>query len=102
LLSIYNNPDFDYHLEFEGMEGTKMIQKIEFKPLSKDSEYTKARIIISQKTGLIDTIELFSKDGSRYYLHIDKTNSNQNLAASLFQIKKEDFPGYHQEDLRLN
>jgi len=102
LLAIYNNPDFDYRLEFEGADGTKMVQKIEFKPLKRESEYAKARIVVDKRSGYIDMIELFSKDGSRYYLNIDKTTSNQNLAASIFRIKKEDFPGYHEEDLRLN
>lgn len=102
LLAIYNNPDFDYRLEFEGAEANKMVQKIEFKPLKKDSEYSKARIIIDKRTGHIDSIELFSKDGSHYLLTIEKTTTNQNLGAAMFQIKKEDFPGYHEEDLRLN
>ena len=102
LLMIYNNPDFDYRLEFEGADCVKMVQKIEFKTLKKDSEYVKARIVVDKRTGYIDKIELFSKDGSRYFLTIDKTTGNQNLNASIFQIKKEDFPGYHEEDLRLN
>lgn len=102
LLAIYENPEFDYRLEFEGAEGDKMVQKIEFKPLRRDSEYSKARIVLNSRNGLIDTIELFSKDGSRYFLTIDKTLHNQNLTPSFFQIKKEDFPGFHLEDLRLN
>lgn len=102
LLAIYNNPDFDYRLEFEGAEADRMVQKIEFKPLKKDSEYSKARIIVDKRTGHIDSIEVFSKDGSRYFLTIEKTTTNQNLAPTIFQIRKEDFPGYHEEDLRLN
>ncbi|MCB0667839.1 MAG: outer membrane lipoprotein carrier protein LolA [Saprospiraceae bacterium] len=102
LLAIHKNPDFDYRLEFEGAEGDKMVQKIEFKPLQRDSEYSKARIILNSRTGHIDTIEVFSKDGSRYYLTIDSTLINQNLSPSFFQIGKEDFPGFHEEDLRLN
>ena len=102
LLAIYNNPDFDYRLEFEGAQGDKMIQQIEFKPLKKDSEYAKARLTINKKSGFIDQIELLTKDGSRYLLTIEKTLGNQHLAQSLFQIKREDFPDFHLEDLRLN
>ncbi|MBK8502842.1 MAG: outer membrane lipoprotein carrier protein LolA [Saprospiraceae bacterium] len=102
LLAIYNNPEFDYRLEFEGAQGDKMIQQIEFKPLKKDSEYTKARLTINKKSGFIDQIELLTKDGSRYFLTIEKTNGNQKLATSLFQVQKEDFPNYQFEDLRLN
>jgi hypothetical protein len=102
LLAIYNNPDFDYRLEFEGAQGEKMIQQIEFKPLKKDSEYAKARLTINKKTGFIDQIELLTKDGSRYLLMIEKTNGDQHLVQTLFQMKKEDFPNYQIEDLRLN
>jgi hypothetical protein len=79
-----------------------MIQQIEFKPLKKDSEYAKARLTINKKTGFIDQIELLTKDGSRYLLMIEKTNGDQHLVQTLFQMKKEDFPNYQIEDLRLN
>jgi outer membrane lipoprotein-sorting protein len=102
LLKIYNNPDFDYRMEFEGAQGDRLIQQIEFKPLEKESEYSKARITINQRSGFIDQIELFSKDGSRYYLTIGKTLGNQHLKDGLFQVKKEEFPGFKVEDLRLN
>lgn len=102
LLAIYNNPEFDYRLEFEGAQSDKMIQQIEFKPLKKDSEYAKARLTINKKSGFIDQIELITKDGSRYMLTIERTTGNQKLATSLFQVRKEDFPNYQIEDLRLN
>ncbi len=101
LLAIYNNPDFDYRLEFEGAEGDRLIQQIEFKPLLKDSEYSKARVTLNKRSGFIDTIELLSKDGTRYLLNIDKTAVNQQPGIASFQVRKEDYPGYQIEDLRL-
>ena len=91
LLAIYNNPEFDYRLEFEGAQGDKMIQQIEFKPLKKDSEYSKARLTINKKSGFIDQIELLTKDGSRYLLTIEKTNGNQHLVPVPISGKKRRF-----------
>jgi outer membrane lipoprotein-sorting protein len=102
LLALYKNPDFDYLLTFEGQDRTKSVQKIEFKPLDRSSEYAKARLTIDQKTGMIDRMEVFLKDGTRYTLTIQKVVANQNLALSSFEIKKGDFPDFHIEDLRLN
>jgi outer membrane lipoprotein-sorting protein len=102
LLALYNNPDFDYLLTYQGLENKKTVQKIEFKPLDRSSEYTKARLTIDQEQGLISYMEVFLKDGTRYYLTISDTLGNQNLAVSSFEVKKDDFPGYHIEDLRLN
>lgn len=102
LLALYNNPDFDYLLTYQGLENKKTVQKIEFKPLDRSSEYTKARLTIDQDQGLISYMEVFLKDGTRYHLTISDTLGNQNLAVSSFEVKKDDFPGYHIEDLRLN
>ncbi|NND31021.1 MAG: outer membrane lipoprotein carrier protein LolA [Saprospiraceae bacterium] len=102
LLAIHNNPNFDYHLVFDGKDQNKSVQKIEFKPLDRSSEYAKARLTLDKNEGMISKIEVFVKDGSRYTLEILKTNGDQNLASTHFEIKKGDFPDYHVEDLRLN
>jgi outer membrane lipoprotein-sorting protein len=102
LLALYKNPDFDYQLTYEGQEQKKIVHKIEFKPLDRSIEYTKARLTLDQQTGMIDRMEVFLKDGTRYTLTIQKFVANQNLPLSSFEIKKGDFPDYHREDLRLN
>jgi len=101
LLAIYKNPDYEYQMSFEGMSGTKMVQTIEFKPLDRNSEYSKAKLTIDKKTGLIDLMEVFGKDGTRYTLVINDTKSNLDLSSSMFQIEEDDFKEFHFEDLRL-
>ncbi len=101
LLALYKNPDYDYQLSFEGMSGMKMVQIVEFKPLDRSSEYSKAKLTIDKKTGLIDLMEVFGKDGTRYKLVIEETKNNQAPSASLFQVEEKDFKDYHFEDLRL-
>ena len=102
LLAIYNNPAYDYRLLFEGAQGENLIQQIEFKPLDRTSEYSKAKLTIDKRTGYITDIEVFVKDGSRYNLKIKETNPNTGLALNLFHVEKEQFPSFQTEDLRLN
>ena len=102
LLAIHNNPDFDYQLVYEGRDQHKNVQKIEFKPLERSSEYAKARLTLNKDQGIIDMIEVFVKDGSRYTLNILKTSGDQNLTSTQFEVDQDDFPDYHIEDLRLN
>jgi outer membrane lipoprotein-sorting protein len=102
LLALYNNPDFDYLLTYEGLDNKKTVQKIEFKPLDRGSEYAKARLTIDKDQGMINFMEVFLKDGTRYLLTISDALGDQNLAASSFEVKKSDYPDYHIDDLRLN
>ena len=97
LLTIYQNPNFDYILSGESGQ----TQQIEFKPLDRNSEYSKARISVDKSKDALKMIEVFNKDGSRYYLNILEIKHNAGTLPS-FQIKKEDFSGYHFEDLRIN
>ena len=97
LLTIYQNPNFDYILSGESGQ----TQQIEFKPLDRNSEYSKARISVDKSRDALKMIEVFNKDGSRYYLNILDFKHNAGTLPS-FQVKKEDFSGYHFEDLRIN
>lgn len=102
LLRIYENNDFLYALVGEDIEDGKRVQKIEFKPLDDDSEYFKMRLTIDKKSGEINRIKTFSKDGSRYVLQIDKMVPNKDFPSDYFSFDESKFPGMHVEDLRMD
>jgi len=81
-LKMYERGDFYYVLMNEAYEGKTPIQQIEFKPKDTDSEYSKMRVTINKKNSQMMRIKVFSKDGSRFTLAIDKLLPNKTYSAS--------------------
>ena len=102
LLKIYDRDDYIYHLVNEGVENGKNIQQVEFKPVDRDSEYSKLRATFDKKTHQLIRIKAFAKDGSRYTLLIDKLVPNPTFAAQEFSFNAKDYPGVYVEDLRID
>ena len=101
LFSFYEGDG--YVAAITGTESVKgrQVQVIELKPVDRDaSEFTKLRLLIDEVKKEIVTIKAFSRDGSSYTFHLDRTQANPTLAATTFQFDRKAFPGYHVEDLR--
>ncbi len=97
LLKIYSNENFDYQMIGTGPAGESVI---EFKPLRKGSDYIKARLSLS-KSNMIEQIELFNRDGSRYVLNINDINLSPRVEQNAFVVDPGKYQGYHVEDLRI-
>ncbi|MDH3650261.1 MAG: outer membrane lipoprotein carrier protein LolA [Saprospiraceae bacterium] len=98
LLKIYTNPNFDYRL-LESQSSEQHL--VEFKPLKKGSDYIKARLKLNTTDHMIQEIELFNRDGSKFILAIHKVSFNTSFDTSSFRIDPVIYPGYHVEDLRI-
>jgi len=91
-----------YALVNENFENGKAIQQIEFKPLDDESEYSKIRMTIEKKHNIVRRVKVFSKDGSRYVLKIDKLTPNKTFTSTDFKFDKSKYPDVHIEDLRID
>lgn len=100
LLRIYEKGEYVYALTNQYAKEGKLIEEIEFKPLDKNSEYSKLRVAIDKKTNDIVSVIAFSKDNSRYTLAINKLVPNKNYENGVFKFDKSKFPGVYMEDLR--
>jgi outer membrane lipoprotein carrier protein len=101
-LKMYERGDFYYVLMNEAYEGKTPIQQIEFKPKDSDSEYSKMRLTINKDNSQMMRIKVFSKDGTRFTLAIDKLKSNQTYAGTTFKLDLKTLPeDTAVEDLRL-
>lgn len=100
LMQIYEQEDFVYALTNQIKEGEKLIEQIEFKPIDRDSDYSKIRLSIDKRKNEIVRIKVFSRDGSRYTMRIDKWSPNHDFPASLFQFDASKYPDIYVEDLR--
>jgi outer membrane lipoprotein carrier protein len=101
LLRRYEKGDFLYALTDKITENGKLLTQIEFKPKDKKSEYAKMRLSIDEKTGTIDNIKAFGKDGSRFTFKIVRLTPNKVFTASTFSFDPKQYPGVRVEDLRM-
>jgi len=85
----------------EDYENGVAIQQIEFKPISKDSEYSKMRVTIDRKKTQLLRIKAFSKDGARYTMEVNKFTTNGTYKDADFVFDTAQFPDVFVEDLRI-
>jgi outer membrane lipoprotein carrier protein len=101
LLQRYKTGDFIYAVTDKVTEGGVVLTQIEFKPVDKGSEYSKIRLSLNDKTGLMTNIKAFAKDGSRYTFTITKHNTAAKHDAAYYTYDKSQFPNARIEDLRM-
>jgi outer membrane lipoprotein-sorting protein len=101
LFSFYEGNNYILALQGKDVEDGRLLQAIELKPVDRDnSEFTKLRLKVDQAKKELASIEAFTRDGSRFTFHLDKTKGNVTLTDKTFTFSKADFPGYHVEDMR--
>ena len=101
LLTIYQNPHFDYRLAFAGVAENREVQIIEFKPSETGSDMVKANLVLDKQSGQMSKMEVFNRDGSRLHLTIDHMETDIGLDDAKFTPQDAQFAGFHTEDLRI-
>ena len=102
IMKMYDNKDFIYSLAGEGTEATKTCSFIEFKPVKKNSDYTKLRMAVDKSSQVV-SIKAFSRDASRYTMQINSLKPNPpRYATNYFGFDKNDHKGVKIEDLRID
>lgn len=101
LLRRYEKGDFLYAITEKTTVAGRLLTHIEFKPKNKNSEYSKLRVTVDEKTLSIESIKAFAKDGSRYTFKISRLTPNKAFAADHFTFDPKKYPGVRVEDLRM-
>lgn len=102
MLQLYESGEFEYAITAEPLLDGKKVTQIEFKPLDRDSEFSKMALYIDKKTQKMAQMKVFSKDGSRYTLKINDITANKNYSPDTFTFDASKYPGIHVEDLRID
>jgi len=102
MMRLYEKGDFAYTITEEKKVGNQQLVDIEFKPLSKKSEYTKMRLTIDKKANKMISLRVFSRDGSRYTLKVSDMTANKKYEPGIFAFNPKAVPGVHIEDLRMD
>jgi len=101
IYQLYNTGDFLFALGAQMYEEGKAVTQIEAKPLDQDSEYSKIRLTVYDKTSSIKRVKVFFKDASRLTMLIKEHKRNQNIPASLFNFDTSAYKDIIVEDLRF-
>ncbi len=101
LLSRYQRGDYLYAITDKSREGNKTLIHVEFKPVSRRSEYAKLRVSIDEQNLLVDRITAFGRDGSRFTFQITRFTPDKAFKAGYFHLDPKDYPGVRVEDLRM-
>jgi len=102
MLRLYESGQYAYAITGNATENGTKVTQIEFKPLDKNSEYTKIRLSVAENTHKATSIKVFSKDGSRYTLNVKSIVPNKTYAPEVFVFNVKQHPGVHIEDLRID
>jgi outer membrane lipoprotein-sorting protein len=101
IINLYETGQYIYAITGEEMIGNKSIINIEFKPKSKNSEYSKIRMGID-KSDNPNYIKVFSKNSSTFTLVFKDVFYNKTYPNDVFAFKASKYPGVHIEDLRVD
>lgn len=100
LVKQYESGDYDYHT-IDNKDGLVVI---EFKPIDRDSDYSKFKATIKKSDNSIPEMWAYGKDGSK--VHISTVEMTRDLKSTMpsatFIFPKDKFPGVRVEDLRLD
>ena len=100
-MRIYESEDYLFDIVGNNTVNGRKLTFIEFKPNDSDSEYSKLRLAVDEKRKRMTSMEVFSKDGSKYTMSINSMKTNIKYEGKIFVFDPKKFPGIHIEDLRL-
>ena len=101
ILDLHDSGAFDYAITGTVKQGGREMRQIEFKPLDRNSEYSKLRLTYDPARKEVYSIQVFNKDGSRFTLTMSDVKIGAQVPASTFVFDAKSKPGVRVEDMRL-
>jgi len=101
VFNLYMSDDYIYGVSNSEYIDGIVLTSIEGKPIADDSEYSKIKIVLSDKDTKLKQIKIFEKDGSRYTLNVSKHIFDYQTDSTTFTFNKNDYKGVIIEDLRF-
>lgn len=102
VMNIYQKGEYIYGIVDERTVGKEKFVDIEFKPLTKKSEFAKIRLTVDKVNNKMSSLRVFGKDGSRYTLSMNSLKANNKYDSKLFVLNTNTLSGVKVEDLRLD
>ena len=89
-----------YYVEDKVIDGSIKCHVIDLVPEDKDKDFFKIKILVDVKEYFLKEMRILYKDGTNAIYSIKDFKYNESLSEDLFIVKKEDYQGFHFEDLR--
>jgi len=100
-LTIHEKGDFVFGILAAYKRGKQFIKEVEFKPIERDSEFSKVRLVVNESTREILEVITFFKNGSRYTLRVEDWKLGITTSDAVFTFDASKFPDVYVEDLRF-
>lgn len=84
--------DFISALITTTQENGRAVYKLEFKPKSRDTDFTKIRVTIDKATSRVNRIKIFDRSNTHYTIEIKNVKSNVSVASSAFVVNTKTLP----------
>lgn len=91
MLKMYEK-DFISALVATVKENGRTVYKIEFKPKSKNSDFTKIRLTVDKETYRVNRIKIFDRNNTHYTISMSNFKSNPSVSSSTFVINTKTLP----------
>lgn len=101
IFNLYKSKEFIFAISNSFYENSKSITQIECKPVDSDSEYSKMRLSVEDKSKKVHSFKIYSKDGSRYTMDFLSHKKNVDLNGDNFSFDISKFENIIVEDLRF-
>ena len=101
LFDLYHSDEYVFAVSSNSYEEGKAITQIECKPKDDESEYSKLRLTIEDKSNDVKRVKLFYKDGSRMTMKILAHAKGYAVTDSDFSFDPSKYEGIIEEDLRF-
>lgn len=91
MLKMYEK-DFISALIATVKENGRTVYKIEFKPKSKNSDFTKVRLTVDKATSRVNRIKMFDRSNTHYTIEMSNFKTNAAINSSKFVINTKTLP----------
>lgn len=98
ILAMFDEDSYEYAITNK----VGNVNHVEFKPLDKDSDFSKLRVSIDTKEETLIDVKIFYKDGIKYTMSVDELTPNGTYQDELFVFNADKYPGVYVEDLRID
>ena len=89
-----------YYIEDETIDGSVKCHVIDLVPMDKEKDFFKIKVFVDVKEPFLKEMRILYKDGTNAIYSIKDFKYNEPLSEDMFLVKKDDYQGFHFEDLR--
>lgn len=101
LFELHRSDQFIFVIAGQVVEDGQKVTQIEGKPTDPDSDYSKVRLTLANNNKDVKRFKVFSKDGSRFSMRLEKVSSGVQFDENTFTFDASQHPDVHVEDLRF-